>query len=251
MYHSENYQTKWHDTDPSGIIRPSRLLEYMQETGSRQCRADNMDLDALFREEGKGFILSRIRIRVDADIHAYENIEVRTWCPPSRGLTFLRCFSVLRDGAVIAKAISTWAFVDAKTHTLIKVDDFHGNFPVDNNLDEHKLPKNIRIPRTLEMQPVGERTIMYSDIDFNHHMNNTKYPDMVCDFLPMEALRGHRMATLSLSYMREAALGDTVKVFCALNADHPNTYLLRTVGPTGEVCLEAEIGMTTSDVLAT
>lgn len=244
MYHSETYQTKWHDTDPSGVIRPSRLLEYMQETGSRQCRANGMDLDTLFREEGKGFILSRIRIRVDAPIHAYENIEVRTWCPPSRALTFLRCFSVIRDGQVVAEAISNWAFVDAKNHTFVKFDDFHGDFPMGDNLDEHNFPKQVRLPRALEMQPVGERTVMFSDIDFNRHMNNTKYPDMVWDFLPAEAVEGHRMSTLSLSYLHEAALGDTVKVFRASAVDRPDTYLLRTVNGNGDVCLEAEITLT-------
>lgn len=244
MYYSETYQTKWHDTAPSGVIRPSRLLEYMQETGNRQCRASNMDLDTLFQEEGKGFILSRIRIRVDAPIHAYETIEVRTWCPPSRGFTYLRCFSVLRDGAVVAEGLSTWAFVDAKTRSFIKVDDFHGDFPVGDNLDEQTLPKMVRIPRTLDMQPVGERTVVYSDVDFNRHMNNTKYPDMVCDFLPAEAVEGQRMATLSLAYLHEAALGDTVKVYRASVADRPGAYLLRTVNDRGDTCLEAEITVT-------
>ncbi len=243
MYHSEAYQTKWHDTDPSGVIRPSRLLEYMQETGSRQCRAAGMDLDTLFHKEGKGFILSRLRLRVDAPIHAYETIEVRTWCPPSRALTFLRCFSVLRDGAIVAEATSTWAFVDAKNHSFIKVDDFHGDFPVDEPLDEHTLPKTVRLPRALAMTPVGERTVRYSDVDFNRHMNNTKYPDMVWDFLPTEAVDGHRMATLSLSYLHEAALGDTVKVYRAAAADRPDTYLLRTVNAAGDTCLEAEISV--------
>lgn len=244
MYYAETYQTKWHDTDPRGIIRPSRLLEYMQETGSRQCRACGMDPDTVFHEEGKGFILSRIRIRVDAAIRAYENIEVRTWCPPSRALTYLRCFSVLRDGRIVAEAISQWAFVDARNHAFVKVEDFQYDFPEGDILDEHAFPKIARLPRTLAMQPVGERTVAYSDVDFNRHMNNTKYPDMVWDFLPAAAMEGRRMATLSLSYLREAALGDTVTVYRTAATDRPDVYMFRTINATGDVCLEAEIGLT-------
>ena len=154
MYYSETYTVKWHDTDHNDVMRPSRLLEYMQETGNHQCRDYGMDLNTLFHERGMGFLLSRIRIRVYAPIHAYEEIEVRTWCPPSRGLSFLRCFAVLRGGEVVAEASSTWALADARNKTLVKVSDFEAEFPTGDPIDEANLPKNIRIPRDLEMELV-------------------------------------------------------------------------------------------------
>ena len=84
MYYSAKYITKWHDTDPTGVLRPSRILEYMQETANLQCREYGMDLNDLFYKEGLGFLLSRLQLRVNTPLHAYEEIEVRTWCPPSR-----------------------------------------------------------------------------------------------------------------------------------------------------------------------
>ena len=92
MYYAQTYTTKWHDTDACGILRPTRLLEYMQETANLQCRAFDMDLNTLFYKHGLGFLLSRSQIRIDAPLYAYEDIEVRTWCPPSRALSFIRNF---------------------------------------------------------------------------------------------------------------------------------------------------------------
>lgn len=239
MFYSLKYTTKWHDTDPCGIMRPSRLLEYMQETANIQCRDFGMDLNDLFYNEGLGFLLSRLQLRADAPLHAYENIEVRTWCPPSRALSFLRCFTILRDGVVVAEALTTWALMDVKNKALVRVNSFNREFPEGESLDEATLPKKVRIPATAEMDTVGERRIVYSDLDFNFHMNNTKYPDMVCDFLP--DMKGKFVSSLSLAYMNEGAFGDTLSIQRSLSEN--GDYLLRTVRGDGKVCLEAAVGL--------
>ncbi len=234
MYHQESYTTKWHDTDPSGVLRPSRVLEYMQETANLQCRKYGMDLNDLFYKEGLGFLLSRLQLRVDQPIYAYEDIEVRTWCPPSRALSFLRCFSILRRGEVVAEALTTWALMDTRNKMLVKVSDFQREFPMGDTLDEATLPKKIRISAALEMEPVGKRRIVYSDLDFNFHMNNTKYPDMVCDFLP--DMSGKFVSSLSLAYMNEGSFGDTLQIQRSQTVE---AYLVRALRGDGKICFEA------------
>ncbi len=244
MYYAQTYKTKWHDTDAGGLMRPSALLVYMQETANLQCRDWDCDLNRLHAEEGLGFLLSRIMLRVDASLKAYEDIEVRTWCGESRGLTFLRYFSVHRGNETVATAISHWALMDLHTHKLVRARDFPYPLPTGDALDEATLPRKAHIPSTVAMEPAGTRTIVYSDLDFNRHMNNTKYPDMVCDFLP--DMTGKRVHTLALSYLREAAFGDvlTVSRATAPSADG-ETYLLRTTRPDGTPCLEAEVSLVT------
>ena len=87
------------------------------------------------------------------------------------------------------------------------------------------------------MEVVGTRSIVYSDLDFNRHMNNTRYPDMICDFLP--SMDGRWVTALSLSYLREAAFGDTLTVSRATAEGGGERYLIRTTRPDGAVCLEA------------
>lgn len=239
MYYSETFTTKWHDTDAGGILRPSAVLMYMQETANHQCRAYNMDLDILHRERGLGFLLSRIQMRLYAPIHAYEDIEVRTWCPPSRGLSFNRCFSIWRGEEKLAEALSVWALMDLHTHKLVRTSDFEGEFPTGDMPDESTLPPRVRIPSATPMEEVGTRRIVYSDLDYNNHMNNTKYPDMVCDFLPDMA--GKRVTSMALSYLREAAYGDFLTVSRSAVEESSNVYLLRTTRPDGAVCLEASV----------
>ena len=239
MYYSAHYKTKWHDTDGDGILRPSALLVYMQETANIQCREYGMDLNDLYRMEGKGFLLSRMMVRILAPLHAYEDIEVRTWCIDNKGYNFIRCFAVYRGGEQVALAVSHWALMDINEKKMIRTTDFRRDFPYGDLPDEALLPARVRIPAATDMEAVGQRAIVYSDLDFNRHMNNTRYPDMICDFLP--SMDGRRVTSLSLSYLREAAFGDTLTVSRAPMEGEGEGYLIRTTRPDGAVCLEAAV----------
>ena len=59
---------------------------------------------------------------------------------------------------------------------------------------------------------------------------------MLCDFMPYGETSN--IKGISLSYLHEAAFGNTVKVFSAKDEDKFN---FRTVNEDGTVCLEAQI----------
>jgi hypothetical protein len=67
-------------------------------------------------------------------------------------------------------------------------------------------------------------------------MNNTRYADMLCDFMPYDKIPNIR--GISLSYLHEAAFGNTVKVY---RTNSEERFDFRTVNEDGKVCLEAEI----------
>ena len=69
---------------------------------------------------------------------------------------------------------------------------------------------------------------------------------MICDFLP--SMDGKWVTSLSLSYLREAAFGDTLTVHRTAAETENETYLIRTTRPDGATCLEAEIGLTDIDL---
>lgn len=245
MYYSESYELLWHDADANGVLRPSSLLRYMQETGNRQCRAYGYDLDRVFHEEGRGFLLARLQLAAYAPLHPYESIEVRTWCPPSRGYTFTRWFQVLRNGQTVAEALTSWALMDMRARSLCKVSDVtvKWEFPVGEMPDTARLPGKVRLSPTLPMDEVGARQVAWSDTDFNRHMNNTRYPDVVWDHLPPNAVDGRTLSTLSISYVKEAPLGETLRLFRASAPTGDRSYLFKALRSNGDVCFEAECGV--------
>lgn len=234
MIFTEKYNVRWHDTDAKREVHPTGLLALMQETGNRQFERAGRPLDAIRDEEGVGFILSRIAFDVLSPIHAYEDIEVDTFTCEGRGFTFPRGFVVKRGGEVVARGTSQWALVRVADRSLLRVGEFPLSFGDEPEVTTDA-PLRFRVPRDAAWEQVGERRIVYSDIDYNMHMNNTKYPNMVCDFLPEPEKT--RVLGISLYYCREAALGDTLTVERTAG-DTQGIYLFRArKGDT--VCMEA------------
>ena len=240
-------KTCWHDTDANRCVRPSKIVEYMQETANRQCESSGLPLEKLRDEKGLAFILGALSINIYKPLHAYEEIEVRTWCKEAKSYIFMRYFEILRGGELIAEASSTWVLIDLNTKNMVRAcnydflgDKFYYDEPVDPSI---LLPK-ARISKDAAMREVGKRKIMYSDIDYNMHMNNTHYPDMVCDYIDeMTGDVPYFVSAMSLSYVKESHLGATLTVTRGEIAED-GTIEVRTLNEEGETCLEAVVKLT-------
>ena len=235
MIYSEQYTVQWHDTDANRRLRPGQLLVYMQETANRHLRNSNMDLDRLRDERGLGFLLSRVSVCIYEQLHAYDEIQVQTWICDGKGLSFNRCFRVLRGQAVVAEAFTVWALMDIGNQTLMRQEQFEypftGELPISLSL-----PIRFRVPAIGEMTKVGERRIVYSDLDYNRHMNNTRYPDMLCDFT--DGITEREVVGFSLSYLQEASFGKCLSIY---RSDMGEEHAFRTVDENGNTCLEAKL----------
>ncbi len=242
MKFTTEMKTNWHDTDASRCVRPSKILEYMQETADIQCAASGMPLDGLRDEKGLAFIVGSIAMTLHAPLHSNEKITVKTWSKLAKSFIFTRYFEIFRGEQLIAEAATNWVLIDLNTKAMVRGSE-HPEIAealyYDEPIPPEALPPRVRIPRDEEMLPVGERRIVYSDIDYNMHMNNTRYPDMLCDFIP-EMAEGGTLKSLSLSYIKEAPLGAILTL--ERGATHGDgSFFMRTRNSADEVCLEALI----------
>ena len=235
MKYTQRYKVRWHDTDAGRKVRPSEILTYMQETANLQFQTCGRDLDRERDSDGIGFIVSKISIDVHKPLYAYEDIDVETWTCESKGFAFNRCFRILRDCEVVAEAFSVWALVNIKDGKLVRASEYDVGFENEPSI-ETRSPIRVKMPPISDFTSLGTRRIVYSDIDYNMHMNNTRYPNMLCDF--MDISDTERIKGISLSYLHEAALGDTLEILCA-KCD--GDYFFKTVDKEGRVCLEAKV----------
>ena len=234
MKHIEHYRVPMHDTDVNSVATASAVLRYMQEAANRQFENRHPTLAEL-RRENKAFILNKLNMSIYKPIYAYEMITAETWPCDSKGASFNRCSRILRDGVIIAELSSVWALIDINSHKLLRVTDFVWDVENEPAL-ELDSPVRIRIPKDIQLSLVGERLIVYSDLDLNNHMNNTNFPDMICDYLP--SMIGKRVISMSINYASELSSGETVKMYLGEN---DGVYYVRTVKENGVIGAEAEI----------
>ena len=234
MKYTEHYRVNSHDTDPGGTVRPSAMLRYIQETANLQ-HFNIGPTTAELREANKAFILSRTAMSIYSPLYDFDEITVQTWFSEIKGYSITRYGRITRGDELIAESGSVWAmiYIDSKKLYRPQYEDY--KFTPDEKLD-FEIPQRIRIPKDAEMTLMGERTVRYSDIDINRHMNNTVYPDMLCDFVP--DMDGLRVSSFAISYNAEAPLGVSFKVYMLREG---NEAYFRTVLPEGNIGIEAHM----------
>ena len=54
--------------------------------------------------------------------------------------------------------------------------------------------------------------VKYSQIDINHHINNTRYLEWVLNEIPFAYLQSHLVREMEVNFLTEGHIGDTVRV---------------------------------------
>lgn len=230
--YSINTSVDIHDVDFNGVAKTSSILRYIQTAAQCQLTDNGMSYDQL-KEEKRAFLLSRLKLEVARPIRAYEPLRAITYPCESRGFSFLRCYALESEGVTVARAVSVWGLIDTEARSLVRVSDFDLRLPT--------LPQNdlvlghIRLPSSIT--DVGRYGVHYGDVDQNRHMNNTKYPDMFSNFLPLD---GRMISSITINYSNEAVIGEKLRV---QRAEENGFFYFRTVRSDGKVNSEAEIAL--------
>lgn len=234
MFYSEKYTVTSHNVDVNNNLRPTMLGQFMQETANHHMRDRKPTYYELF-SVGKSFIVTRMAFEIMEQIHQYDNIEVKTWRCPEKAATFIRCFVVESDGRPVAKAYSEWAVANRNTGKLCKADEVDiSNYETDEPL-EMSVPVRFRLPKDADWKHVGTKRVMYSDVDMNMHMNNTRYLDMLWNYIPEIVSR--KVTSISIRYMAEAPINEDMEIFIAPGEVAGKWYFRTEVG--GRTNIEA------------
>lgn len=230
MKHTEQYKINVHDTDFNGYLSPTGHLRYMQDASNCHMEAVGPSYDELL-EKHLAFLLSRQKLRVYEPLFSHDEITVSTWATVSHGATFERCYRIEKDGKTAAEVCSVWALLNTETGRLCRAADVGISYGSDEPIPM-EMPRRLTAPETLEL--LGERTVMYADIDKNGHMNNTRYADFLWGYL--EGLLQKRIKTLDIFYNSEAPLGERLEIFGGAVGDG---YYIKTLRGDGKVNVQA------------
>lgn len=238
MKFTQSFSVRWHETDQNLIATPSAILTYMQETANTQCETLGPSLQALRDEQGIGFVVSRLSMRVYSPIRVYDQLEVSTYINEPKGFRFLRGFEIRRNGEKVAEAVSLWVLLDLHTHTFVRGNQIRFGIAFEE-MPDLGLPTHIRFPAETEPSPL-RYAVSYFDTDYNGHINNTHYPNLVCGFLPEIADRP--LSSLTLSYVTEARRGELLDAVTAKTEENgEDVFYVRTLHEDGRTNADARI----------
>jgi acyl-ACP thioesterase len=137
-------------------------------------------------------------------------------------------------GAAIGRGRSAWLIVDAASFRPRRPEAIAATMPSRAELET--LPGGAQaIKPSEELELRAERTVSYSDIDYNGHMNNARYVQWIQDALDPGELASAASMRLDINYVAEMRPGSSAGIFSGPSAPEPGwTKRLAVEGRTGD-----------------
>ena len=169
--YKEDCTVRSYQTDLNARMKPSAILEVMQEAAGQHSERLGLGRSALLAKN-TAWVLTRVEVDMDRYPAFEETFSVETFPMPVRRCFFPRYF-IFRDsnGIEIGRAATLWVLLDLGTRSMTKLDV-------------------VKAPR-------------YTDLDFNGHVNNTRYLDWCCDALGIDTMRGAYLKHFAVNFDAE------------------------------------------------
>ena len=187
--------------DRYGRLKPSMILFYAQEVAGQHCNELSVDYDTLARQR-MFWVVIRHKVQITRLPHRDETITVETWPMPTTRSAYPRSVVAYDEqGNECFRSISLWVLMDLDTRNMILPGK--SGITVSGTLRGTELAA----PGSLHPAVLGNtnrRTVCFTDLDRNGHMNNTRYLDWIADLLPSAFHEGHPVREFTVCYLSEA-----------------------------------------------
>ena len=190
--------------DCFGRLLPSKLLYIMQEVAGQHFSRLSMDYDSL-AEKGMIWAVTRHKVQVSRLPMRGETIHVETWPMPTTRVAYPRSMVAYdAHGNEVFRSISLWVLMDLNSRSMILPGK--SGICVAGTLRGMELASPLGLPSKL-LSSQRERTVSFTDLDRNGHMNNTKYLDWIYDLLPSPFHGQKTIKEFTVCYLSEAREG--------------------------------------------
>lgn len=199
-----------YQTDMNGRMMPSAILEVMQEMAGAHAELLGIGRSTLL-DMNLVWVLTRVEVQMARYPLFGETISVETFPMPNRRWFFPRYF-IFRDedGKQIGCAGSLWVLLDVRERRMSRPDPVLAMLP-----DNSDLTAPLGLPATVaEIAGAFETQTfrpVYTDLDMNGHVNNTRYLDWCCNALGIDTLRQVELASFALNYNQEIRPGQEIR----------------------------------------
>jgi len=193
--------------DRYGFLKPSAILFYAQEVAGQHCMELSVDYDTLASRQMFWAVI-RHRVQITRLPTRGETIRVETWPMPTTRVAYPRCVVAFDEaGQECFRSMSLWVLMDMDTRAMV--------LPGRSGVTVEGILRGSEPASPVALTPAHPtdhqiRTVCFTDLDRNGHMNNTRYMDWVADLFPSAFHGARQLREMSLCYFAESLEGDAL-----------------------------------------
>jgi len=211
------------DVDTKFQLKVSAIFRFFQDVAL--LATEHLKIDSIsLSKRNIDWVITRMSVEIKRLPKCDEEIIVHTYPGKDMAMLYPRYFFITdKDDNVIIRSSSIWALIDNNTRKVIVDREVISKLPEEKHESQLPLPAKIGLPENAKF--IEKRVIHYSDLDFNSHMNNVRYVELLMDVHDSSFYKEHEIKSILLNYNKEIKEKEAVEIYS--DASNPETiYVL-------------------------
>jgi len=198
----------WYDADMFGRIKPSAICNFLQETAWRDASRMGFGFEDV-TEQNQVWVLVGLLLKVNYLPGWGSNIIVKTWPRKVDRLFAYRDFRVMTEqDDIIGGASSSWMLLDMDTRRPLPLNVLKNKMKYTD--PESALDSDAPLLKTrTDYSEEFTYKVQYGEIDYNGHVNNTRYIDWCMNALSQKFHSQRQFHQLEINFLSEVK-GDEI-----------------------------------------
>lgn len=199
------------ECNPQGRMPVTLLINRLIEVATLHANELGIGYASLV-DRHETWVLSRVAVEMKRYPGVNDHYSVTTWVCGINRLFSERDFEIADgDGNIIGYARTVWAVLNTDTRRAADISHMEwvrAYVPADR---ECPVEKPVRLGPLKEYSSVGYR-FTYCDIDFNRHVNSSRYIELLLNQWSLQFHDLNRLTRFEIAYIREAYYDEEVEV---------------------------------------
>ncbi|MDR2542963.1 MAG: acyl-ACP thioesterase [Treponema sp.] len=213
----ETFPIRFGVIDKSDRLTLDAVFQFFQEAAISHAQNLGVGREDMAKA-GQVWIISRMSVLVDRRPNYCEAVSLRTWPRGFERLFAIRDYQIKdKDEKAVISARSAWLIIDIDKRRPIRPEFFKDLMPLNEGLEAVSAEANtiISLKEQESLQKAAERKALYTDLDYNGHVNNVRYIQWIEDSLDPVLLENAGKLRLDINYLSEIISGETISLFSA------------------------------------
>lgn len=222
--YSKSFSVQFSETNFTLKLKLYALVNKMQETSSLHAEELGMGYEEL-KKHNLGWIISKYRINMDTYPNWEDTITIETWPSGKDKLYAMRSFRIYNQNKEqIGSIYSAYVLIDSITGRPQRTSAMPKELPMIIEEGAQELLR-LKIPK----DPISTytRTVHYTDLDINMHMNNACYIQWIEDAFPLEQHKNMAINDIQVNFISGATIGEEVVISVYEDENLGDTYYVQ------------------------
>ncbi|MDR1106405.1 MAG: acyl-ACP thioesterase [Treponema sp.] len=216
----ESFPLRFGAVDRSDRLTLWSTFDFFQEAAISHAEALGVGREDM-KISGQAWVLSRLSVFWERRPLYGETVTVRSWPRGSEKLFAVRDYDI-RDAEdrPVVRGRSGWLVLDMEKRRPLRVQQLMEKLPLNAGENAFSAPSPALAARE-NLVRSGERRAAYSDVDYNGHVNNTRYVQWVQDLADFALLEDAEQMRFDINYLSEVKPGEVTGLWTAPIAEDP------------------------------